>query len=113
MNLYPPDLPFGGCLPTWPRDTIEGNPMKRKEATWTMRKTIRLFLLLEGASFIVAGQVHYGVLVDGYEHPQAANAESLVGVVLLVGFVLTWVWPARTRSIGLAAQAFALLGTLV
>ena len=62
-----------------------------------MRQTIRLFLLLEGASFIIAGLVHFGVLVDGYEHQQAAIAESSIGVVLLVGLGLTYVWPARTR----------------
>ena len=78
-----------------------------------MRQTIRLFLLLEGASFVVAGLVHAGMLVDGYAHRQASIAESTIGVVLLVGFGLTWVWPARTRPLGLVAQGFALLGTLV
>jgi hypothetical protein len=78
-----------------------------------MRQTIRRFLLFEGASFLVAGLVHRGVLVNGYEHREAAIAESVIAVVLLVGFGLTWIWPARTRLIGLAAQAFALLGTLV
>jgi hypothetical protein len=78
-----------------------------------MRQMIRRFLLFEGASFAVAGLVHSGVLVDGYEHRQAAIAESLIAGVLLVGLGLTWVWAARTRPIGLAAQAFALLGTLV
>ncbi len=78
-----------------------------------MRQTIRLFLLLEGASFVVAGLVHAGVLVDGYAHREASIAESVIGVVLLAALGLTWVWPARTRTIGLAAQGFALLGTLV
>jgi hypothetical protein len=78
-----------------------------------MRQTIRLFLLFEGASFAVAGLVHSGALVGGYAHRQAGIAESTIAVVLLVGLGLTWVWPAHTRSIGLAAQAFALLGTLV
>jgi hypothetical protein len=78
-----------------------------------MTRTIRLFLLIEGASFVVAGLVHFGVLLVGYAHQQASVAESSIAVVLLVAFGLTWVWPARTRLIGLAAQAFALLGTLV
>ena len=78
-----------------------------------MRQTIRLFLLPEGASFVVAGLVHAGVLVDGYAHRQASIAESTIAVVLLVGCGLTWIWPARTRPLGLAAQGFALLGTLV
>jgi hypothetical protein len=78
-----------------------------------MMQTIRLFLLLEGASFAVAGLVHSGQLINGYQHRQAAIAETLIAVVLLVGFGLTWVWPARTRLIGNVAQSFALLGTLV
>lgn len=76
------------------------------------RQTIRFFLLLAGISFVGAGLVHSGALVTGYEHQQAATAESVIAVVLLVGLGLTWVWPPRTRLIGLAAQAFALLGTL-
>ena len=78
-----------------------------------MRPTVRMFLLLEGASFVLAGLVHAGVLVDGYAHRQASIAESTIAVVLLVGCGLTWIWPARTRPLGLAAQGFALLGTLV
>ncbi len=78
-----------------------------------MRETIRRFLLFEGASFVVAGLIHAGLLVEGYRHREAAIAESVIAVVLLVGLGLTWVWPARTRLIGLVAQAFALLGTSV
>jgi hypothetical protein len=79
----------------------------------TVSQTIRLFLLIEGISFVVAGLIHFGVLTHGYEHRQAAIAESAIAVVLLIGWGLTWVWPARTRLIGLAAQTLALLGTLV
>jgi hypothetical protein len=78
-----------------------------------MRQTIRLFLLLEGASFAIAGMVHSGLLVASYADQPASIAESTIAVVLLLGFGLTWVWPARTRPIGLTAQGFALLGTLV
>src|SRR5438105_15603929 len=78
-----------------------------------MRHTVRLFLLIEGASFVVAGLVHFGVLARGYEHGSAAIAESVIGAVLLIALTLTWVLPAWTRTLGIAAQAFALLGTLV
>ena len=78
-----------------------------------MRQTIRLFLLLAGASFVVAALVHRGALVSGYEHREAATAESVIAAVLLADFVLTWAWPARVRPIALAALGFALLGTLV
>ncbi len=78
-----------------------------------MRQTIRLFLLVEGASFLLASLIHRGLLIAGYAHQAASIAETVIAVVLLVGLGLTWLWPARTRLIGLVAQAFALLGTLV
>lgn len=78
-----------------------------------MRPAIRLFLLVEGASFVVAALTHFGLFVDGYQHRQAAIAESVVAAVLLFGFALTCARPGWTRLSGLAAQAFALLGTLV
>jgi hypothetical protein len=74
---------------------------------------IRRFLLFEAATFVVAASVHFGVLIEGYEHQKAAVAESVIAVVLLIGLTLTWVRRGWTQRIGLAAQAFALLGTLV
>ena len=78
-----------------------------------MRTTIRLFLLVEGASFLAAGLIHRGVIFGGYTHQQASIAEATIAIVLLVGLGLTWIWPGQTRLIGLVAQAVALLGTLV
>jgi hypothetical protein len=78
-----------------------------------MRTAIRLFLLIEGMSFLAAGLIHRGVLITGYAHQQASIAETVIAIVLLIGLGLTWIWPGQTRLIGLVAQAFALLGTLV
>ena len=78
-----------------------------------MTRRIRVFLLLEAAAFAAAALVHFGVLVHGYEHRQARVAESVIALVLLAGLLLSWVRPALTREAGLAAQGFALLGTLV
>ncbi len=78
-----------------------------------MRQTNRLFLLFEGMTFLFASLIHRGVFITGYTHQPASIAETTIAVVLLVGFGLTWIWPAQTRLIGLVAQAFALLGTLV
>jgi hypothetical protein len=50
---------------------------------------------------------------SGYEHREARNAETVIGVVLVAGAMLTWIRPASARAAGLAAQGFALLGTLV
>jgi hypothetical protein len=74
---------------------------------------IRVFLLCQAATFIVAALSHFGVLVDGYEHRQAGIAESVIALVLLVGVALSWIRPAWTGEAGIAAQGFALLGTLV
>ena len=78
-----------------------------------MTHQIRLFLLAEAAAFLAAALTHLGVLVRGYEHREAATAESVIGAVLLAGFALTWVLPARTRAIGTATQGFALMGTYI
>ncbi len=78
-----------------------------------MTQAIRLFLLFEVATFVAAASVHFGVFIGGYEHQKAGVAESVIAVVLLTGLIVTWIGRAWTRRIGLAAQAFALLGTLV
>lgn len=78
-----------------------------------MHKTIRLFVLFEGIAFILAGLIHFGILMHGYEHRWAGRAETVIGIVLLIGFVSIWMLPAWTRGIGIAVQAFALLGTCV
>jgi hypothetical protein len=78
-----------------------------------VRQAIRLFVLFEGVAFIAAALIHFGVLFSGYEHQKAGTAESVIGTVLLLGWVSTLVRPGSTRAIGLAVQAFALLGTLV
>ncbi len=76
-------------------------------------QTIRLFMLGEAIAFAAAAAVHFGFFVSGYEHQQAAIAESVIAAVLMVGLGLTWLRPSWTRLVGLAAQGFGLLGTLV
>lgn len=78
-----------------------------------MTQTIRLFLLFEAATFVLAALVHAGVFISGYEHPQARIAEGVIAVVLIAGLILSFVRQDWTRWLGLAAQGFALLGTLV
>ncbi len=78
-----------------------------------MRQLVRWILSLEAAAFGAAALVHSGVLVHGYEHWKAATAESVIGAVLLAGFVTTVIAPRSSRAVGLASQAFALFGTMV
>jgi hypothetical protein len=87
-----------------------------KESVRAIPKTarvIRLFLLFEVATYVAATLAHFGIFVSGYEHRAAGTAESVIAAVLLAGLAATWVGPLFTREIGLAAQMFALLGTLV
>jgi len=70
-------------------------------------------MLLEAASFAAASLIHSGVFIVGYEHQEARIAEGVIATVLFVGLALTWIRPGWTRRAALAAQAFALLGTLV
>lgn len=79
----------------------------------TTQQTVRAFLLIEAVAFLVAGAIHSGMFVAIATHYQAATAESIIGVVLLVSFGLTWVWSSQARLIGLLAQAFAAFGTMV
>jgi hypothetical protein len=57
--------------------------------------------------------MHAGILARGYEHSKAPTAESVIGGVLLAALITTFVTPASSRAVALAAQAFALLGTVV
>ena len=78
-----------------------------------MARTIRIFLVAEALAFLLTALVHAGAFVGGYEDVGAMIAEGVIGSVLLGGFALTWLQPARTRAIALAVQGFALLGTLI
>ena len=78
-----------------------------------MTRLVRLFLSLEAAAFFAAALVHSGVLLGGYEHWKAATAESVIGLVLAGALLASLVAPGWSRLVGLAAQGFALLGTLV
>jgi peptidoglycan/LPS O-acetylase OafA/YrhL len=78
-----------------------------------MDTRIRLFLLIEGIAFALASMVHFGLLIDGYEHDRARIPELVVALVLLGGLVTSLARPDLTRTAGLVAQGFALLGTFV
>jgi hypothetical protein len=70
-------------------------------------------MVFEAVSFITASLIHSGVLVSGYEHEQARTAEGVIAIVLVLGLTLAWMHSTWTRKAGMAAQAFALLGTML
>ena len=75
--------------------------------------SIRLLLFGEAVVFLIAAFVHAGMWIDGYQHREARIAESVLAGALYVGLGLSWLRPLRTRKAGLAAQGFALFGTLI
>jgi hypothetical protein len=62
-----------------------------------MTRTVRWFLALEVVVFGLAALLHAGVLTTGYEHREARIAESVIGVVLLIGLLVTVAAPRLTR----------------
>ena len=73
---------------------------------------VRSVLATEALALALASLVHRGWMLPGYAHDAAATAETVIAAVLLAGLVLCRILPSRIRAMGLAAQAFALLGTL-
>ena len=78
-----------------------------------MVRQIQGLLLVEGVAFLGASLTHFGVLFHGLEHREASIAEAMIATVLATGLVSTILRPRSSRLIGLAAQGFALAGTLV
>jgi hypothetical protein len=78
-----------------------------------MTARIRLFLLFEAATFILASLIHFGLLVEGYEHEGARIPEAVIAAALLIGLAVSVAREDLTRIAGLVAQGFALLGTLL
>jgi hypothetical protein len=76
-------------------------------------QSTRSLLFVEAAAFAVAAFIHGGFLIEGYQHREARIAESVIAAVLVLGLVVTLVSPGLSRAAGLAAQGFALVGTLI
>jgi len=74
---------------------------------------VRRLLLIEAAAFAAAALSHFGILLDGFEDSAAGTAESVIGAVLFVTWIASGIRPAWTRGMALAAQAFALIGSLI
>ena len=53
------------------------------------------------------------MLAHGFEYQKAGTAESVIAVVLFTGFAWSLAPGRSIRLIGLTAQGFALMGTLV
>ena len=86
--------------------------MARPTREVSVKTTIQLFLVVQAAVFAFAAGAHFGI-VGSMDDPAAGVAESVIAVALLGGLALTFVPGIPARPAALAAQGFALLGTLV
>jgi hypothetical protein len=75
--------------------------------------TVRGFLLVQIAMFLVLVSMHFGLLVDGYRHRDAGATESLLAAVLVAGLLLTWTPLPWSRRAATVAQSFGTLGVLL
>jgi hypothetical protein len=110
-------LPPHKPLPWLPLAHFGCHPMERQ--AFTAREEsgrimiIRLMLIVEAIAFLTAALTHFGILIDGYKHRQAANAESVIGLVLFLAWICTFVRPAWAKMAAVSAHCFAVLGTAV
>jgi hypothetical protein len=74
---------------------------------------LRTYLLLEVMLFAAASLLHRGLLVRGFEHFQAAVAESVIGLALSVGLAVAVYRPGAARTAALWAQGVALSGVVI
>lgn len=78
-----------------------------------MLQTVRLLMLFEAMTFVMAALVHSGKFVGGYQHYEARIAETVIAVVLLLGLLFSWLRPDWARLAAMGAQGAALFGTLI
>jgi hypothetical protein len=106
---------------SWPRNQSTGTVSVRDEKPSHDRSaeglrtgwTVRGFLLVQIAIFLVLVAIHFGLLIDGYRRPAAGTTESVIAVALVFGLLLTWTPPPWRQRAATAAQSFGTLGVLV
>jgi hypothetical protein len=76
-------------------------------------KSVRTIVVLTALLFAGAATIHSGVAGAGYEHPEARIAETVIGSVLLVGWIVCLSIPRRARTAAIAVLTFGLVGTLI
>jgi hypothetical protein len=78
---------------------------------------VATLMLVEAVSLGVASTLHLAGLVHGrggnFNPDAAGTAEAIIGVVLAAAAVFMWRRPGPARTIGIAANGFALVGFLV
>lgn len=75
--------------------------------------TVRAFLLVEIAIFLVLASIHFDLLISGYRHRDAGATESLIAALMVAGLLLTWTPSPWNRRAAAGAQYVGTLGALV
>lgn len=70
-------------------------------------------MLVQITLFLMLMSIHFGLLISGYQHRDAGATESVIAAVLVVGLLLPWTPPPRSRRAAIGAQSAATLGVLV
>jgi hypothetical protein len=92
---------------------MDAGPTGRRFPGEFQMSRLKLVIALEVLLFGTASLVHAGILATGHEHRQAATAEGVIALVLLLGLIFSTMPSLPARALLLSVQIFALLGTLV
>ena len=76
-------------------------------------KSIRTILGLAALLFLGTASIHGGTLGEKYRHREARIAESVIGTVLLAGWIVGLSKPRYGRAASIGALTFGLVGTLI
>jgi hypothetical protein len=76
-------------------------------------KATRVLLVLEALAFAAAALVHSGAIPRSNAHHRAAIAESVIAVILLGGWALTFLSFNVAQGAAVTVQALALFCTIV
>lgn len=78
-----------------------------------MTSALTILFLVETCLYAIASLTHAGLILEGHEHAQAMIAEAVIAAALLLGLAALLLRRAWSRKVAIAAQSFALLGTLI
>jgi len=95
-------------IPTHRGRVLPGPLVQRFGTIWTVRG----FLLLQIATLLSMGSIHFGLLIGGYDHRAAGATELIIAAVLLAALLLTWMPAPWSRRPATAAQSFGILSVL-
>jgi hypothetical protein len=91
----------------------EKPPRDRRVKVFSTIWTVRGFLLVEIAIFLLLTSIHFDLLISGYRHRDAGATEVLIAAVMVAGLLLTWTPPPWNRCAAATAQYVGTLGALV